>query len=214
MSSASLLRARIEAALADRIPSALTPAPRIIRPVAATGIEQIDALSKARTPLGAITEMVGPECSGRTSVVLSFIAQMTQAGKVCAWVDVSNTLHPESAAASGVDLSRLQWVRCGAQAQPHLQPSQPAFTLPEKYLIPPPAKKGLHGGGFGPRPRSEVKGLSDAVSGLLRPEAFAPRCAEPQRKERPERRSSQPNRRSRRHNNAEGPFHPADCCRA
>jgi hypothetical protein len=38
---------------------------------------------------------------------------MTQEGKVCAWVDVSDTLHPESAAAMGVDLSRLLWIRCG-----------------------------------------------------------------------------------------------------
>ena len=107
MPSASLLRAQIEAALADRIPSALTPSPRVIRPVATTGIAEIDVLLEGGLPLGAITEMVGPESSGRTSVALSFIAQMTQAGKVCVWVDVSNVLHPESAAASGVDLSRL-----------------------------------------------------------------------------------------------------------
>jgi len=119
--------------------------------------------------------MVGPESSGRTSLALSFIAQMTRTGKVCAWVDVSNTLHPESAAASDVDLSRLLWVLCGVQVAPWLQLSQTAFTLPEKYLIPPPIKKGLHGGGFGPHPRNEVKGLSDAVIGLLRSEA--PRCA-------------------------------------
>jgi recombination protein RecA len=113
MPAATLLRARIEAVLADRIPSALTPAPRMIRPVAATGIRKVDELLEGGLPLGAITEMVGPESSGRTSLALSFIARMTQAVKICAWVDVSNTLHPESVAASGVDLSRLLWVRCG-----------------------------------------------------------------------------------------------------
>ena len=193
MPSASLLRAQIETALADRIPSALTPAPRIIRPVAATGVRELDALLEGGLPLGAITEMVGPESSGRTSVALSFVAQMTKTGKVCAWVDVSNALHPESAAASGVDLSRLLWVRCGVLDIPQVQPSQRAFSLPEKYLIPPPTKKGLHGGGFGPHPRNEVKGLSEAVSDLLRPETFAPRCAEPQRKERPEKEAFEPN---------------------
>jgi recombination protein RecA len=197
MPSASLLRAQIEAALADRIPSALTPAPRVIRPVAVTGVAEIDALLEGGLPLGAITEMVGSEFSGRTSVALSFIAQMTQAGKVCAWVDVSNVLHPESAAASGVDLSRLLWVRCGVQAALHVQLSQPAFTLPEKYLVPPPIKKGLHGGGFGPHPSNEVKGLPDAVSGLLRPETFAPRCAEPQHKERPEKEAFESNSQKR-----------------
>ena len=66
------------------------------------------------------------------------------------------------------------------------------FALPEKYLIPPPIKKGLHGGGFGPHPRNEVKGLSDAVSGFLRPEVTAPRCAEPQRRIKPEREVFEP----------------------
>jgi hypothetical protein len=138
--------------------------------------------------------MVGPECSGRTSLALSFLSQMTQAGKVCAWVDVSNALHPESAAATGVDLSRLLWVRCGVPTLANTQSnSTNNFTLPEKYLIPSPAKKGLHGGGFGPHPRNEVKGLSDAVGGFLRPEVTAPRCAEPQRRIKPEREVFEPN---------------------
>lgn len=194
MLSPAILRRQIEAALDSRIPSALTPAPRMIRPVMATGVPEIDALLDGGLPLGAITEMVGPECSGRTSTALSFIAQMTQAERVCAWVDVSNTLHPESAAAAGVDLSRLLWVRCGVQKTVAAAPAaQNDFVLPEKYLDPPPIKKGLHGGGFGSHPRNEANGLSEAVSGLLRPEAFAPRCAEPQRRERPAKDAFTPN---------------------
>src|ERR1700730_9613062 len=194
MSSTLALRQQIEPALADRIPSALTPAPRILRPVASTGIPALDDLLEGGLPLGAITEMVGPECSGRTSLALSFLSQMTQAGKVCAWIDVSNTLHPESAAATGVDLSRLLWVRCGVPPSTSTQSiSTDGFALPEKYLIPPPIKKGLHGGGFGPHPRNEVKGLSDAVRGFLRPEVTAPRCAEPQRRIKPEREVFEPN---------------------
>jgi RecA/RadA recombinase len=183
MSSASLLlRTQIEAALADRIPSALTPPPRIVRPVSATGVPEIDALLEGGFPLGAITEMVGPESSGRTSVAFSFIAQMTKAGKVCAWVDVSSTFHPESAAASGLDLARLLWVRCGMQTTPNRKSAQPAFNLSEKYFVLPPVKQGLHGGGFGTHPRHEVKGLSDAVSDFLQP-----RGAELQRTVRPEK---------------------------
>jgi recombination protein RecA len=114
MPSAQHLRAHIEANLAQRIPSALTPQPRLQHPVAPTGIPELDALLDGGLPVGAISEIVGPECSGRTSLALTFISAMTQAGKVCAWVDVSDTLHPESAAALGVDLSRLLWIRCGA----------------------------------------------------------------------------------------------------
>jgi recombination protein RecA len=193
MPFAAILRRQIEANLANRIPSALTPAPRTIRSVAATGIQAVDEMLEGGLPLGAITEIVGPECSGRTSFALSFLAQMTQAEKVCAWIDVSDTLDPESVAAVGVDLSRLLWVRCGGQtASQARSAAKCTFSLPEKYMIAPPTKKGLHGGGFGSHPRNEVKGLSDAVSGLLKPEVFAPRCAEPQPKERPEKKSFEP----------------------
>src|ERR1700740_2385583 len=155
MPPSSLLRAQIEAALADRIPSALTPAPRTTWSVLATGITGVDALLQGGLPVGAITEMSGPECSGRTSIALSFIVGVTRTAKVCAWVDVADTLHPESAAAAGVDLSRLLWVRCGVKkAVP--QPTQNGFALDKRHLIPPPAKKGLHGGGFGPHPRGET----------------------------------------------------------
>jgi recombination protein RecA len=195
MPSTLALRQQIEASLAARIPSALTPAPRILRPVASVGISAVDELLDGGLPLGAITEMVGPECSGRTSLALSFVSQMTQAGKVCAWVDVSNVLDPESAAATGVDLSRLLWVRCGVSPSMKMQSiAMDGFTLPEKYLIPPPVKKGLHGGGFGPHPRNEVKGLSDAVCGFLNIEVTTRRCAEPQRRTKPEREVFEPDR--------------------
>jgi recombination protein RecA len=193
MSSTSAIRLQIEAALSHRIPSALTPAPRILRPQANVGIASVDELLAGGLPLGAVTEMVGPECSGRTSFALSFVSRMTQTGKVCAWIDVSNSLHPESAAAVGMDLSRLLWVRCGVQTSNTPPSLKNGFALPEKYLVPPPIKKGLHGGGFGPHPRHEIKGLPVAVSEFLKPEVTAPRCAEPQRRVRMEREVFEPN---------------------
>jgi len=186
MLSASAIRLQIEATLAQRIPSALTPAPRVIRPIAPTGIAEVDALLEGGFPVGAITELVGPECSGRTSLSLSFLSRITRAGSVAGWIDVSDTLDPESAAAAGIALDRLLWVRCGVIATRAQSEAAHRFTLPEKYLVPPVPVKGLHGGGCGGHPRGEVKGLAQAVSGLLRPEAVAPRCAEPQRKVRPE----------------------------
>lgn len=181
------IRAQINAALADRIPSALSPAPRVIRPVAATGIEVIDQLLDGGLPLGAITEMVGPESSGRTSLALSFVSKLTQAGRVCAWVDVSDMFHPESAAAAGVDLARLLWIRCGVLKGIAAQEARSQFVLPEKYLVPPPEKKGLHGGGCGGHPRNEVKGMSSAVGEFFHPGTIASRCAEPQRRQRRDR---------------------------
>lgn len=47
-----------------------------------------------------------------------------------------------------------------------------------RQAIPAPVKKGLHGGGCGPHPRGETKGISLAVSGWLQSEPLVPRCAE------------------------------------
>ncbi len=183
MPSASAIRLQIESALAQKMPSALTPATRLIRPVMATGIESLDYVLNGGLPVGVVSELVGPECSGRTSLALSFLARVTQAVKVCAWIDVSNAFDPVSAAAAGVDLARLLWVRCGVLPD-NSKPVSRSFALPDKYLVSPASKKGLHGGGFGPHPRNEAKGLSQAVAGLLQPETPTPRCAEPQRRAR------------------------------
>jgi recombination protein RecA len=186
MPSAATIRLQVEAALARRIPSALTPVQKAIRPVAPTGVSEVDALLGGGLPIGAITEMVGAESSGRTSFAVSFLANTTRMGSVGAWIDVQNTLDPESAAAAGVDLSRVLWVRCGASVPKARPAAEYRFALPEKYFVAAAAKKGVHGGGCGGHPRGEVKGLADAVGGLLRPEAIAPRCAEPQRRIRTE----------------------------
>lgn len=182
MPPASAIRLQIEAALARKIPSALSPAPRAVRTIAPTGVNEVDGLLEGGLPVGAITEMIGPESSGRTAIALSFLSRLTNAGRVCAWVDVSDTFAPESAAAAGVDLSRVLWARCGV-SKPESKPSVAyKFSLPEKCLISASVKNGLHGGGCGGHPRNEVKGLSEAMSGLFQPETIAHHCAEPLRK--------------------------------
>jgi hypothetical protein len=112
MSSAAALRLQIEQDLEARIPSALTPAPRTIREVASTGINAADDLLDGGLPVGAITEILGPASSGRTTFALSFVAQRTAEARICAWIDVQDALDPESAAANGVNLRQLLWVRC------------------------------------------------------------------------------------------------------
>ncbi|HEY6449043.1 MAG TPA: recombinase RecA [Acidobacteriaceae bacterium] len=168
MPSAAALRLQIESALADRIPSALTPAPRVLRPTAPTGIAALDERLGGGLPLGAISELTGPECSGRTSLALSFVAGLTDAGRVCAWIDVSDALDPESAAAAGVDLDRLLWVRCGRAAQ----------QLPLPGFGPAPESPQSSSSGSANRPATvtNVRAVQDEHS----PEGFAPRCAEPQ----------------------------------
>jgi hypothetical protein len=67
-------------------------------------------------PVGAISEITGPESSGRTSLAISFLARRTEEDRVCTWVDADDTFDAESAAASGVNLKQLLWVRCRATA--------------------------------------------------------------------------------------------------
>jgi hypothetical protein len=112
MPSAAALRIEIERVLDCRFPAALTPVPRTIRETATTGVPEVDALLNGGLPVGAISEVTGPQSSGRTGLVLSFLAQQTQDERVCAWVDAGDAFDPESAAASGVILKQLLWVRC------------------------------------------------------------------------------------------------------
>jgi hypothetical protein len=112
MPSAAALRIEIERALDRRFPAALTPVPRTKRETATTGVPEVDTLLDGGLPVGAISEVTGPKSSGRTGLVLSFLAQQTQDERVCAWVDGGDAFDPESAAASSVILRQLLWVRC------------------------------------------------------------------------------------------------------
>jgi hypothetical protein len=116
MPSAAALRIQIEHSLERRFPAALTPTPRTIRETAPTGIPPADRMLEGGLPVGAISEITGPVSSGRTSLALSFVAGRTREDCVCAWVDASDSLDAESAAACGVRLNHLLWVRCRATA--------------------------------------------------------------------------------------------------
>jgi RecA/RadA recombinase len=72
----SSIRLQVESALAQKIPSALTPQAKMVRPVIETGIQPLDDLLPGGLPVGAVSELTGPECSGRTSIALSFLARI------------------------------------------------------------------------------------------------------------------------------------------
>lgn len=59
-----------------------------------------------------MTEIVGAASSGKTSLLFSFMAAATARDEAVAFVDASDAFDPRSAAAAGVDLDRLLWVRC------------------------------------------------------------------------------------------------------
>src|SRR5882762_6363014 len=87
-----------------------------------SGIPQLDSLTGG-LPRGCLTEICGTASSGRTSVLLLALARATQRGEVCALVDASDAFDPASAAATGMEMSRLLWVRCGEKYPSHKHPS-------------------------------------------------------------------------------------------
>ena len=78
-----------------------------------SGVKQLDAVLGGGFPRGSLVELCGPASSGRTSLALSLLAQITERQEACAFVDVSDSLDPISLAAAGVELPRLLWIRCG-----------------------------------------------------------------------------------------------------
>jgi RecA/RadA recombinase len=77
----------------------------------ATGIERLDRLLGGGFPRGRLCEIAGPEGGGRTSLLLAWLARLTAVGEQAAWVDLADAFDPPSAAAAGVDLERVLWVR-------------------------------------------------------------------------------------------------------
>jgi hypothetical protein len=109
--AASTIREEIEASLATRIPAALSPRHYQAPELLPTGIAEIDALLAGGLPLGSLAEITGPDCSGRSTLVSSILAGATRQGSACAYVDVADAFDPLSAAAIGVDLAHILWVR-------------------------------------------------------------------------------------------------------
>ena len=92
------------------------------RPPIPTGLARADEQLGGGLPRGAISEIVGPQSSGRTGLVLAAIAQVTQAHEVAAYVDATDCLDPRSAEGAGAVLERLLWIRCGADGRGQRRP--------------------------------------------------------------------------------------------
>lgn len=84
-------------------------------------------------PRGAISEIIGSDSSGRTTLIHSLLAASISKFEICAYVDTDDSFDPVTASASGVALSQLVWIRCGHNAGHALKAAD--------YL--------LHAGGFG-----------------------------------------------------------------
>src|SRR5271170_3232631 len=115
MAASAAIRLEVETKLANRVPAALTLKIKQAPEMFSTGIEEVDAVLGGGIPRGSVTEVAGVASTGKTSFALSSIAAITQSGAACAWVDVSDALSPESAAAANIALKRLLWLRMSAE---------------------------------------------------------------------------------------------------
>lgn len=66
---------------------------------------------------GTVVEVAGEPSSGKTSLALSLLAQLTSAGEICAAVDACGGFDPCSAKLAGVELENLLWIRCGGDVE-------------------------------------------------------------------------------------------------
>ena len=112
------LRARrLDRTLTTAIPSI---DPRDDQAIGPTGLPVLDARLGGGLPRGQLSEIVGRRSSGRTSVMLQVIASATARGELVALVDALDMLDGASAAAAGIDLTRLLWVRGHVVTNPGL----------------------------------------------------------------------------------------------
>ncbi|MBK9166475.1 MAG: hypothetical protein IPM24_03305 [Bryobacterales bacterium] len=112
--------AALQAVLQGRFASEFGLRPQLPPDVLPLGIPEVDALCGG-LPRGALTEITGPASSGCTSLLCAALAQATADEETCALVDVTDAFDPESAAAAGVVLPRLLWIRCNGNAEKALR---------------------------------------------------------------------------------------------
>jgi recombination protein RecA len=114
VSSSAVLRAQVESVLANRIPGALSTRPAVAPETISFGIREFDQRTIG-VPRGCLTEICGPASSGRTTLLLSLLREVTVRGECCALIDATNAFDPLSSSANGVNLERLLWVKCAGR---------------------------------------------------------------------------------------------------
>jgi recombination protein RecA len=73
-----------------------------------TGALSLDiALGVGGVPRGRITEIFGPESSGKTTICQHIVAEAQKLGGTCAYIDMEHALDPGYAAKCGVDVESL-----------------------------------------------------------------------------------------------------------
>ncbi|MGI8673662.1 MAG: hypothetical protein ACR2LU_13765 [Luteitalea sp.] len=150
---------RLDGTLAGRVPSTGW---------LSTGVPALDTSLAGGWPRGHVSEIVGPPSSGRTRVLVSTLVAATTRGDIAAWIDTVDRGDPAAAAAAGVRLPQVLWVR-GTALSPGLLAARPRRGDPDlTFTAVQRAVKAAHlvtqAGGFG----LVVLDLCDIPSAVLR----------------------------------------------
>ncbi len=105
------LQALLRAHKLDRTLTTALPGRGGADTVAPFGLALLDAQLAGGLPRGQVSEVIGPTSSGRTSLAWSWLGAATGRGESAALIDTFDRCDPATAAACGIDLTRLLWVR-------------------------------------------------------------------------------------------------------
>ena len=72
-----------------------------------TGSISLDIALGGGIPRGRVTEIYGPESSGKTTLSLHVIAEAQKLGGICAFIDAEHAMDPEYAKRLGVKIDEL-----------------------------------------------------------------------------------------------------------
>jgi len=114
--------------------------------VASTAMAGLDVGLQGGLPRGQLSEIAGPQSSGRTTLLLQVLAAATRRGEIAALVDTFDRLDLASVVSAGTDLDRLLSIRghgpAGASSLPALADRAIERALKAFNLV-------LQAGGFG-----------------------------------------------------------------
>src|SRR5688500_14662165 len=111
----SALRDRqLDRTLTSALPSLERSDPAALIP---SDVATLDACLRGGLPRGQLSELAGPQSSGRTTLLLQMMAAATRRGELVAVVDTLDRLDVSSVVAAGVDVERFLWIRGGDLAR-------------------------------------------------------------------------------------------------
>jgi recombination protein RecA len=109
----SLLQARkLDVTLTSAAPWRLAAEDR----TAPTGVATLDAALGGGLRRGHLSEIVGPRSTGRTALMCRLLAAAQSRGEIVAIIDTHDRFDPASAAETGLQLSKLLWIRDAGDA--------------------------------------------------------------------------------------------------